>query len=85
MRNRRGRIHCLRKFIDSRFIPEAFKQLDFTPTDIDKSDVHDYWIYFGFSSLFDELKEGELIPEYRIAVSRNEDEKLIFKATRVVT
>jgi len=47
---------------------------DFRPTHIElRHWENDLWYYFGVSDKFDEVKEGELIPEYIVIIKTDED------------
>ena len=54
-------------------VVEIFKQMEFIPTYVDKIDYFMQFKVVGYSKMFDELKEGELLPEYTLHIYKNED------------
>ncbi len=47
---------------------------DFRPTHIEfRHWENDIWYFYGTSDLFDEVKEGDIIPQYDVLLTRNED------------
>jgi hypothetical protein len=41
------------------------------------------WCYYGFSSLFDEVKKGENIPQYHVIFTANEDGTYTYKFEKI--
>jgi len=55
---------------------------DFRPTHIEfRHWEGDLWYYYGVSKLFDEVKEGEIIPEY-LATFTQEKDKVTYTIER---
>ncbi len=40
-------------------------------------------VYYGYSMLFEEISEGQLIPTYDIMMQRNEDESIFVSVTKL--
>lgn len=49
---------------------------DFRPTHIEfRHWENDIWYLYGVSDLFDEIKEGEVLPQYDVIFTRHKTEK----------
>jgi hypothetical protein len=70
---------------DWSIISEIFK--DFRPTHIEfRHWENDIWYLFGESEMFDEVKEGEKVPEYTVifTFTSHPDKTYTFKFQKVV-
>lgn len=57
---------------------------DFRPTHIEfRHWENDVWYFYGVSELFDEIKEGEDIPQYDVLFTMQEDKSLTYEFKRV--
>lgn len=82
LKKRRGFFVISKEFIEDNITEEfinVFK--NFIPINIQVSNKYlfeDYLKYYGYSTLFRELKEGELIPEYNVIITRHKDKSKSF-------
>ena len=57
---------------------------DFRPTYIEfRHWENDTWHYYGVSELFDELKEGEQVPQYEVIFTSHPDSSLTYEFKRL--
>jgi len=77
---KRGFIKC-----SNQLITEDWKDLyiffkDFRPTHIEfRHWENDAWYFYGVSDLFDDLKEGDAVPQYDVVFTKNDDKSLTYK------
>jgi hypothetical protein len=63
-------------------ISSIFK--DFRPVHIEfRYWENDLWYFYGISDLFDEILEGEEVPEYKIEMTRDSDHVITYKFIKV--
>ena len=56
---------------------------DFRPTHIEfRHWENDVWYFYGVSPLFDEVAEGEAVPQYDVIFTRHEDDTLTYNFQR---
>jgi len=61
-----------------------FFMKDFRPTYIEfRHWENDIWYIYGISKMFDELKEGDAIPQYDIIFTQHENNDITYKFERV--
>lgn len=70
------RISSLSLRLDPNGIAEMFKQLSFVPIRIEWLLTYDVSKYTGISYMFDELKEGDKIPEYEVTLEKTKNGKI---------
>jgi hypothetical protein len=57
---------------------------DFRPTHIEfRHWENDVWYFYGVSELFDELTEGEVLPQYDVTFTRHNDGSITYKFERL--
>lgn len=54
-------------------IMEVFLQIGFIPLNVSDTAAHEMTVFVGYCEKFRELIQGEIIPEYRVLVTRGED------------
>lgn len=67
-KNRLGKIRVVDHEASLSVIPGMFAQLDFIPVSVSFWDNNVILVYVGYSPRFDELGEGEIIPEYDVTI-----------------
>ena len=77
-----GKILISLAMIDTGRIPDIFQAIKFTPRRINDKFIFNTSIFYGTSPQFDDISEGEKIPQYNIEVSEGFDGKLVAKAVR---
>ena len=76
MNNRKiGKFRVIKWFLDTewRQVAEIFSQLKIVPVDVEYRYDRDVFMYTALCEQFEEVPLGMPIPEYRIAVNRQED------------
>lgn len=76
LKNRKGSVKIRKKLIDdalkdvNKLLEHFFK--DFFPVNMEYCHFDDNFIYYGYSSQFKEIQEGEEIPEYNAMITIDE-------------
>lgn len=83
MKNK-GYIRCADSLITNNWGRLYIFFKDFRPTHIEfKHWENNTWYFWGVSELFDELKEGDPIPQYDVLFTQQEDKSYTYKFIRL--
>ena len=55
---------------------------EFRQTHIKKDSVNNIWLVYGVSKMFDELKEGDEVPEYRLILCWDKNKTMTYEFIR---
>lgn len=81
---KRGFIKCYDTLLKERWHELYIFFKDFRPTHIEfRHWENDIWYFYGVSELFDELKEGDQIPQYDVIFTRTDDKVVSYKFERI--
>jgi len=81
IKNRKGSVRFSRNILGSmredmmKAVFSAIYPMDIVSVSV--CDINDGLVYYAYSPLFAEIKEGELIPEYTIAIDTSGDEIIV--------
>lgn len=80
---KRGFIKCSDKLIKDEWQHLYIFFKDFRPTHIEfRHWENDVWYFWGVSELFEELKEGDAVPQYDVLFTKHDDGSLTYKFER---
>lgn len=77
---RKGLLKCSNKLITEEWKSLYIFFKDFRPIHIElRYWENDIWYFYGISEFFDEIKEGESVPQYTAIFTKQDDGSLTYK------
>ncbi len=84
MKGHKGKFYASVEFVKGEFFPEVLWKLKFIPLRVTFSYEKHAFEYVGYSPIFDVIREGQRIPEYKIEVSTTGGKLAKVSAVKVI-